>query len=55
MNWLERHKEFLYFYEKSFTYKDENNTVRKVQGIQKPVSVRQISTMQFKKCMRKDC
>jgi hypothetical protein len=29
--------------------------VRTVQGIQKPVSIRQISAMQFKKCMRKGC
>jgi hypothetical protein len=42
-------------YEKSLTYKDENNIVRIVQGIQKPISVRHISTMKFKKCMRKGC
>jgi hypothetical protein len=45
----------LYCYEKSLKYKDENDTARTVQGIQKPVSVRQISAMQFKKCMRKGC
>jgi hypothetical protein len=55
MGWLERHKVFLDCYEKALTYKDENDTVRAVKGIQKPVSVRKISTMQFKKCMRKGC
>jgi hypothetical protein len=55
MDWLERHKAMLYCYEKSLKYKDENDTARTVQGIQKPVSVRQISTMQFNKCMRKGC
>jgi hypothetical protein len=52
MDWLEGHKVVLYCYEKSLKYKDENDIARTIQGIQKPVSVRQISTMQFKKCMR---
>jgi hypothetical protein len=55
MDWLERHKVILNCYEKSFVYKDENNTARTIQGIRKPVSVRQISTMQFKKCISKGC
>jgi hypothetical protein len=55
MDWLEKHKVILDCYEKSLTYRDENNTVRTVQGIKKPVSVRQISAMQFKKCMNKGC
>jgi hypothetical protein len=55
MDWLERHKEVLDCYEKSLKYTDENDTVRTIQGIQKLVLVRQISTMQFKKCMRKGC
>ena len=40
MDWLERHKVVLDCYEKSLKYKDENDTVRTIQGIQKPVSVR---------------
>jgi hypothetical protein len=55
MDWLEKHKVILNCYEKSLTYRDENNTVRTIQGIKKPVSVRQISAMQFKKCMNKGC
>jgi hypothetical protein len=37
------------------SYKDDSNTTRTTQGISKPVSVRQISAMQLKKCMRKGC
>jgi hypothetical protein len=55
MDWLEKHKVILNCYEKSLIYRDEKNTVRTIQGIRKPVSVRQISTMQFKKCMNKGC
>jgi hypothetical protein len=35
------------------TYRDKNNTIRTIQGIKKPVSVRQILAMQFKKCINK--
>ena len=49
MDWLERHKVVLDCYEKSLKYKDKNDTVRTVQGIQKPISVRKISALQFKK------
>jgi hypothetical protein len=45
----------LYCYEKSLRYKDKNDTTRTVPVLQKPVSVRQILAMQFKKCMRKGC
>jgi hypothetical protein len=40
MDWLKRHKIVLDCYEKSLKYKDEKYTVRTVQGIQKPISVR---------------
>jgi hypothetical protein len=55
MDWLEGHTTVLDCYEKSLKYKDKNYVVRTIQGIQKPVSIRQISTMKFKKCMRKGC
>jgi hypothetical protein len=54
MDWLERHKAVLDCYGKSLKYKDENDIARTTQGIQKLVSVRHISTMQFNKCMRND-
>jgi hypothetical protein len=53
MDWLKRHRVILNCYEKSFLYKDGNKISRTIQGIRKPVSVRQISTMKFKKCISK--
>jgi hypothetical protein len=55
MDWLERHKAVLDCYTKTLNYKDDCDTTRTTQGIPKPVSVRQVTTMQFKKCMRKGC
>jgi hypothetical protein len=55
MDWLEKHKEVLDCYTKTLNYKDNYDTTRTTQGIPKPVSVRQVTTMQFKKCMRKGC
>jgi len=55
MDWLEKHKVVLNCYEKSFVYKDENRISRTVQGISKPVSIRQISAMQFKNSISKGC
>jgi hypothetical protein len=45
MEWLERHKVILNFYENSLTYKDKNNTIRTIQGIRKLVSIRKILAM----------
>ena len=53
--WLEQNKAVQYFYTKILSYKDNFGTVRTAQGIPKPVSVRQVSAMQFKKCIRKGC
>jgi hypothetical protein len=55
MDWLERHKAVLDCYTKTLNYKDDCDTTRTTQGIPKPVSVRQVSAMQLKKCMRKGC
>jgi hypothetical protein len=55
MDWLEKRKEVLDCYTKTLNYKDNYDTTRKTQGIPKPVLVRQVTTMQFKKCMRKGC
>jgi hypothetical protein len=55
MDWLEQHKAVLDCYTKILSYKDNFGTVRTTQGIPKPVSVRQVSAMQFKKCIRKGC
>jgi hypothetical protein len=55
MDWLEQHREVLDCYTKILSYKNNFDTVRKTQGIPKPVSVRQVSVMQLKKCVRKGC
>ena len=55
MDWLEQHKEVLYYYTKILSYKHDFNTISTAQGIPKPVSVRQVSVMQLKKCIRKGC
>ena len=49
------HKEVLDCYTKILSYKDDFGTIRTAQDIPKPVSVRHVSAMQLKKCMRKGC
>jgi hypothetical protein len=55
MDWLEQHKAVLDCYTKILSYKDNFGTVQTAQGIPKPVSIKQVSVMQFKKCIRKGC
>jgi hypothetical protein len=55
MDWLEQQKAVLDCYTKILSYKDNFGTIRTAQGIPKPVSVRQVSVMKFKKCIRKGC
>jgi predicted aspartyl protease len=55
MDWLEQHKVVLDSYTKILSYKDNFGTVRTAQGIPKPMSIRQVLVMQFKKCIRKGC
>jgi hypothetical protein len=55
MHWLEQHKVVLDYYTKILSYKDDFGTIRTAQGIPKPISVRQVSTMQLKKFIRNGC
>ena len=55
MYWLAKYKVILNCFDKSFTYVVEDQIVRKVESVIKPVSLRQISATQLKKCMRKGC
>jgi hypothetical protein len=55
IDWLEQHKAILDCYTKILSYKDNFGTVRTTEGIPKPVSVRKVLEMQFKKCVRKGC
>jgi hypothetical protein len=55
MDWLAAHKEKLNCYEKTLECEDEEGNTRILQGIQNPVSVRQISALQLKKYSRRGC
>jgi hypothetical protein len=55
MDWLDRHRAILDCHNKAFTFLDEEGSLRKVQGIPKAVTIREISALQLKKCYRKGC
>jgi hypothetical protein len=55
MDWLASHKSKLDCYNKTLECEDEEGRKRTLQGIQNPVSVRQISSLQVKKYCRKGC
>jgi hypothetical protein len=55
MDWLDQHHALLDCHKKSFTCLDEEGKLRKVQGIPKAVTIREISALQLKKCYRKGC
>jgi hypothetical protein len=55
MDWLDQHHAILDCHNKAFTCLDEEWNLRTIQGIPKAVTVREISTLQLKKCYRKGC
>jgi hypothetical protein len=55
MDWLDQNHAILGFRKKEFTCLDEEGNPRKVQGIPRVVTVREISAMQLKKYYRKGC
>jgi predicted aspartyl protease len=55
MNWLDQHHASLDYHNKAFTCLDEEGSLRKVQGILREVTIREISALQMKKCYRKGC
>ena len=55
MDWLEQHHVILDFLHKSILCTDSQGNQMKVEGIPRKVFVRQISTLQVKKCVRKGC
>jgi hypothetical protein len=55
MDWLDQHHSLLDCHNKAFTCLDEEGKLRKVQGIPREVTIREISTLQLKKCYRKGC
>jgi hypothetical protein len=55
MDWLDQHHAILDSCSKSFTCLDEERNHKIVQGISRGVAIREISTIQLKKCYRKGC
>jgi hypothetical protein len=55
MDWLEKHRVILYCYNKDFTCLDGEGNSRTIQGIPRPIYVREISTLQLKISFRKGC
>jgi hypothetical protein len=55
MDWLGQHHVILDYHNKAFTCLDEKGSLRKVQGIPRAVTIREISALQLKKCYRKGC
>jgi hypothetical protein len=55
MDWLDQHYSLLDYHNKRFTFLDEEGNKKKIQGIPRTVAIREISTMQLKKCYRKGC
>jgi hypothetical protein len=55
MYWLDQHHAILDCHNKTFTCLDEDGNQRKVQGIPRVVTMREILASQLKKCYRKGC
>jgi hypothetical protein len=55
MDWLEKFKVVLDCYNKSFTCVDERGNIINIKGVSRPVSIREITTLQVKICIRKGC
>jgi hypothetical protein len=55
MDWLDQHHTLLDCHNKAFTCLYEEGKLRKVQGIPRAVTIREISALQLKKCYRKGC
>jgi hypothetical protein len=55
MDWLDQHHDIIDYYNKSFTFLDEEGNLRTVQGIPREVTLIEISTLHLKKSYRKGC
>jgi hypothetical protein len=53
MDWLDKHHVVLYFHSKTFTCLDGDGKQRTVKGVPRPISIREISSSQLKRCFRK--
>ena len=55
MDWLDQHHVVLDCHNKTFTCLDEEGKHSTVKGVPRPISIRDISTLQLKRCFRKGC
>jgi hypothetical protein len=55
MDWLDKHHVVLDCHNKTFTCLDEEGKQSTVKGIPRPISIREISALQLKRCFRKGC
>ena len=55
MDWIEEHKVVINCFDKKFTCIDNNGNNIKVKGIPRKVTIREISTLQMKRSVRKGC
>jgi hypothetical protein len=55
MDWLDKHHVVLDFHNKKFTCLDGNGKQSTVKRVPRPISIREISALQLKRCFRKGC
>ena len=55
MDWLDKHHAILDFHSKTFACHDGDGKQSIVKGVPRPISIREISTLQLKRCFRKGC
>ena len=55
MDWLDAHHAVLDCHNKTYTCLDEEGNQVTIKGKPRPISLRQITTIQLKKCLRKGC
>ena len=55
MDWLEKHRFILSYYDKTFSYLYNKGNTIIVRGIPRKVTIREISSLQIKTSIRKGC
>jgi hypothetical protein len=55
MDWLATHRDLVYCFAKRVLYVDDEGRPVEIQGVQRKVSLRFISTMKVKRCLRQGC
>jgi hypothetical protein len=55
MDWLDKHHAVLDCHNKTFTCLDGDGKQSTIKGIPRPISIREISALQLKRCFRKGC